>query len=238
MSTAIEARPETVNPELQNLPADADTLLPIYDALQIHDVLQIPLMASCTVTWEEVEEGSRMRTSYFAAPAAWVFASELFSARNTRSESLVSEIVTRAINRICREASDYQFEDGMISPFEIELRKMVFRHENIALEALRDFIESGSSNTVAAEALRIIGDIKEPSTRPYRKWLLEKYLQHRSTYIRDGAIIGLLHLDDPATLPQVEAAIETETSFLLKEDLQQLSDQLKATQNATTQVRS
>ncbi len=249
MSVLENVRTETVDPELFKL-SDVESFFRLNAKQELTTAQTVCVdieEAQPLTTWTaphrydiEVKFLS-VGQSYFAkllSRETASFSYIVFGAESTKPQRTDPESVNHAICRICREASDYQFEDGMNSPFEVELRKLVFLHEIMALEALHAFIEHGNSNTIAAEALRIIGAINAPSIHPYRKWLLQKYLQHRSPYIRDGAIVGLLYLDDPATLPRVEAAIETETSSLLKEDLQQLSDQLKATQNATTQVRS
>ncbi len=250
MSVLDEARTETVVPELLKPPSEVESFFRL-------NVRQEPT-AALTTFWGDIEE-VQLLTQWIAPYwddievkflGAWQpffaklllrttagFSDIVFGAESIKPQRPDPEFINHAIRRICREASEYQFEDGMISPFEVELRKLVYWYDIDALEALHDFIEHGNSNTVSAESLRIIGDIKDPTTHPYRTWLLVKYLRHESTYIRDGAIVGLLYLDDPASISAVEAAKETETSSLLKEDLRQLADQLKATRNAITQDR-
>ena len=143
--------------------------------------------------------------------------------------------IRRILNRMCREAANYPFEDGMTSAFEIKLHELVLSFGIAVLEHLHDIIkDSICSINVAAEILRILGNIGDAQTHPYRKWLMEKYLRHPSYYVRDGAIVGLLHLDDPSSISVVEAVIENESSPVLKKDMLQLVHQLKETQNATS----
>ncbi len=249
MSTLDEARTEMTNPELQRRSDTEFLYFNLYNAFRYN--WEDPTTTE-SVVWqvEEIKPTTPWtaphwvkflgeRKQFFAKVSrATASVSDIVSGtESTASQIIDSEFINHAVRRLCREASDYQFEDGMISPFEIELRKLILGHGDRALEALHDFIRREINNVVAAEALRIIGDIKDPTTHQYRTLLLVQNLGHESTYMRDGAIVGLLYLDDQATLPPVETAIEAETSSILKEDLQQLADQLKATQDVTSQER-
>ena len=56
---------------------------------------------------------------------------------------------------------------------------------------------------------------------------MEKDLFNPSLYERDDAVLGLLSLDDPRSIPAVEMAIAVERSPDIKGDMRQLLDQLK-----------
>ena len=70
------------------------------------------------------------------------------------------------------------------------------------------------------------GEIRVPQGRK----AAEKNLTHPKLYERDDAVWELLGLDDPASIPAVEAAIAVEESREMKADMQQLLDQLRATE--------
>ena len=69
--------------------------------------------------------------------------------------------------------------------------------------------------------------MRHAETHAYRRWILTDLLKAPSVLIRDGAIVGLLNLDDPYIKHSVQAARDSEPSEQLREDLSQLLEQLE-----------
>lgn len=88
---------------------------------------------------------------------------------------------------------------------------------------------------VVAEALRWLGHIEHASSYRFRFWLLEKSLSHSSVLVRDGAVLGLSFLDDPAAIPSLEQALDREPSAALRADMQQVLAQLQHTKQVRAQ---
>ena len=84
-----------------------------------------------------------------------------------------------------------------------------------------------TSPRVAAEVLRHLGRFVHPPSYRDRLWLLERALKSSSPMSRDGASLGLAHLNDPAAIPYVQKAIDAEPIESLKEDLRQILNGLQ-----------
>lgn len=125
-----------------------------------------------------------------------------------------------------------RFEDGMESEFSKDLLNLIDRHGAVALNTLSDLLLSPHvSMEVAAEACRWLGHITNPQTQATRRQLLERVLLNSSSArARDGAGLGLASIDDPASIPALQQAIEQEQVEELRNDLQQVLDQLIETQ--------
>ena len=80
---------------------------------------------------------------------------------------------------------------------------------------------------IISEALRWIGRLEHPETEYCRLWLLESSLFCSSPFIRDGAILGLASLNDPAAIPFIRKAIDKEPIRELQEDMKEIVSQLE-----------
>lgn len=130
-------------------------------------------------------------------------------------------------------AREERFEDGMESRFSTNLLELLNQYGAPAFIALGNLIISNKINIeAAAEACRWIGRIENPKTHATRRTLLEGILQGTPyARIRDGAALGLASLDDPISIPILQKAIEQETIPELRQDLQQVLNQLIETQH-------
>lgn len=128
------------------------------------------------------------------------------------------------------QCSRYQvFEDGMESDFSRQLTFFILYYRHDALSELSSLLGSTAvAPEVSAEALRWIGRLHDPSTKPHRLWLLERTLSSGNPVIRDGAIVGLAALDDRRAIVYVARAIEVEPLPELRNDLIQLLKQLES----------
>ena len=145
----------------------------------------------------------------------------------TAPEERPSE-VAQELDFLCRKARNEHFEDGMDSQFSRNLVRMIKKSGPIVVEELAVLILSGQINQeVASEALRWIGYMEHQSSYKLRRWLLEKCLFSSSSWIRDGALLGLSFLDDPHAVSYLRKAIEREKIEELKKDMQQALEQLE-----------
>ncbi|RMF82800.1 MAG: HEAT repeat domain-containing protein [Chloroflexi bacterium] len=128
-------------------------------------------------------------------------------------------------------ARDEYFEDGIESDFSTELAKLFQRDGHQAVDIIANLLNDKHVNPeVVGETLRCIGEIENADTHLQRRLLLENSLRHSSPIVRDRAGLGLASMDDPAAIPALEQAIAREQIVQLREDLQQVLDQLIATQ--------
>lgn len=140
--------------------------------------------------------------------------------------------IDRNFQRLFEAAREETFEDGVESQFSRGLELQIRRYGESALESLTYFIIGEKINSeIAAEILRWLGRIKHSSTRASRLWLLKRSLFCASASVRDGALLGLASLDDPATIPHLKQAIDRERIAELREDMQQVLVQLEENLN-------
>ncbi len=134
----------------------------------------------------------------------------------------------RALQQVFAESRHDVFEDGMKSEFSRRLVELVLRKGEAALLELNAQFRAGTtSKNLVAEALRWLGLIRDAQTHAFRRWILTDMLRSSSISIRDGAIVGLSSLDDPATKPAVQVCLKVEESEELRRDLAQLLQQLE-----------
>ncbi len=149
----------------------------------------------------------------------------------TAQEEPLGEI----IKALFREAKEVAFEDGMETEFSKELIRLVKRHRKAAMEVITALVVNENIDAeVAAEALRWLGRMDHPPSYRDRLWLLEQSLFCSSAQVRDGAALGLASLDDPHAIPYLQQAIEQEKYASLREDLEQVREQLESTRSAVS----
>jgi hypothetical protein len=140
-----------------------------------------------------------------------------------------SEEIGRKLWTLLEAAQDETFEDGMESDFSKGLTWLIQEYGTDAVEALAYFIVYEKADPeVSAETLRRLGLIEHPKTYNFRLWLLERSLQCSHARVRDAAGLGLSFLDDSHAVPYIRHAIEKELVKMLREDLQQVLDQLES----------
>ena len=123
---------------------------------------------------------------------------------------------------------DCLFEDGVGTEFSRELSYLVWRYGETAVDLIADLIVNEKIDAeVASEALRWLGRVDHAPTCQRRLWLLEKALFSSSPKIRDGAGLGIASMDDPHAIPYIKQAIEKESIQDLRQDLEQVLEQLE-----------
>ena len=138
-------------------------------------------------------------------------------------ERLLSEIET-----LFAVAENESFEDGFDSVLSLELQRLVLQYGDATLEIVSDLIfEDRVAPGVAREALSCLGAMDDKATHEGRRCVLERSLACPSHVARDGAVTGLFDLDDPRSIPALEAAAERETYRLLRANMLELAEQLR-----------
>lgn len=139
---------------------------------------------------------------------------------NVRDE--LAELFKRTMDEIS--------EDGTESDFARGLRSIILRHGEPAVDALTGIVFYRRVNEGrAAESLEVVGRMNDSMTRNRRLWILESGLFSGSARIRDAASLGLASLDDPHAIPYIRKAIDEEQCEELREDLEQVLEQLQET---------
>jgi hypothetical protein len=137
-------------------------------------------------------------------------------------------IVHQQAQNLFRNSSDDISEDGIETDFSKNLTKLITTYGDLAIKSIsRIILGSKCGQVLAGEALRWIGRIKDPATHTQRRWLLEKSLNSPSAYVRDGASLGLVALNDADAIPALRVAIEIENLPLIKKALQQALQELE-----------
>jgi hypothetical protein len=131
------------------------------------------------------------------------------------------------VHELFAQARDIRFEDGMESDFSRRLQDLVARGGSAAVSAIERVILCGAASAeVSGEALRWIGRMVDPGTLSERRRLLLRSLYSPTYAIRDGAILGLMSLDQPVPQTLIARIIEREPRPELRRDLEELVEYL------------
>jgi len=138
----------------------------------------------------------------------------------------------REIARLFGTFEPNGIEDETRGVFTEQLGAIVKEYGGMALNEMHHLIINEKVGPDAAEAaLCVLGDIDDPGTHNYRRWLLEQVLvKSASPIARDGASLGLSYMDDPCAIPHLKEAIEHEDLPLMRKLLGKTLAQLEETQ--------
>jgi hypothetical protein len=144
------------------------------------------------------------------------------------SSTTIREIpgdVEHEVQSLFEAARDEEFEDGIESQFSVRLTNLIEAQGDLAMGAINKVMFGGNAALDAAsEAMRWLGQMKDPETHLYRIWTLRQGLKSNSLRIRDGAALGLSFLADPRVIPDLELAISREPCAELRSDLESVLD--------------
>jgi hypothetical protein len=147
------------------------------------------------------------------------------------TEPTFHDIITQNLQAWFEIGKQEVFEDGMESSFSLGLTTIIHKFGNLAVEALSSLmLRRETDDRVVSEAMRWLGLLDDPETYRSRLLLLERSLRSPSPRVRDGAALGLSYLDDPYAIPSLQHAIQSESVRGLRENLQQVLEQLESTQ--------
>ena len=126
------------------------------------------------------------------------------------------------------------FHDGADSAFSLKLMAYMTAHKIEAISIIETIIFNEQvSDNVISEALRWVGKFEDKETHLARRDLLERSLNLVSPIAKDGAILGLSFMDDPNAISALEHALENENLKSVKDDIQQVLDQLYETRQGS-----
>jgi hypothetical protein len=149
---------------------------------------------------------------------------------NSTSLPRYQETIDEHVERLFASAGETEFAFGIENDFTNRIRSTVETYGDDAIRALSSYILFSEINDeIAAEALRCLGRLSEPTSYRMRLWLLEKGLFSESPEIRDSASLGLASLDDPEAIPYLLRAIQHEPSEELLQSMKQVLEQLETT---------
>ncbi len=187
-------------------------------------------------------ESSSLRASIFEdlvlALIRKGFSIEPVMSRTALRQWLTNEFRSRRTNAIEEEiaslfavATHITLEPGFSNAFSEALEQTIAEFGEPALHAIAEAVLSErTKDSIAMEALQYVGHAESGTHLNARRKMLERcLLESESTWVRDGAGLGIASLNDTRSINALERAINRETSNALKEDLSLVLNQLRAT---------
>ena len=143
---------------------------------------------------------------------------------NRKSRQLVEEIAN-----LFSLANHIALEPGYPNAFSEGLDLVIAENGEPALKAIQDLILSERvKSSIAMEALQYVGDAESRTWLNARRNMLEMCLREsNSSWVRDGAGLGIASLNDVRSIGAIKEAIQKEPSDALKEDLNLVLRQLQ-----------
>ncbi|HAF49337.1 MAG TPA: hypothetical protein DCL08_08915 [Anaerolineaceae bacterium] len=127
-----------------------------------------------------------------------------------QAEKAVDHLLSFSIDEISENSENFDFN----------VYRIIKCYDALSIMVFEDYIDTGKLNHLIAVALlSFLGRFNDPNTYNQRIFLLKKCLKNKSRFVRDGARLGLLYLQNPNVIPYLKEAIEQETSELLREKL-------------------
>jgi len=124
---------------------------------------------------------------------------------------------------------DNVFDDDFYDEsYDTNIYRVISRYGENAILVICSLIDTQKIKFLkATHLLSLIGRIHHFPTYQLRTWLLEKSLHANSKYVRDGASLGILYLENPSTITSLKEAIERESSKQLKKNMNQVLNSLE-----------
>lgn len=142
-----------------------------------------------------------------------------------------TEIESSIINTVGMDIDD----DLLNNQFGKKLYKIINKYDALAIMVISSLLDSHRIKFLQAiQLLSYIGKLRHLPTYYHRTWLLVKNLDATSKYVRDGASLGLLYLENPSTINALKAAMEREPSKQLCANMNQVRLSLERKFNATS----
>ena len=121
-----------------------------------------------------------------------------------------------------------ELQDGLTLDLGIRLANYVKTFEESLAELISVALKTEADPETLSHVLRWVGRLADPDSFQSRLLLLTRALEASSATIRDGAGLGLVELGARAAIPALEAAIASEPSSLLRQDLEQAVGYLRS----------
>ena len=153
----------------------------------------------------------------------------LSSSLENESGFIESTVINDRVLQIFRDSEHELFESGMESLFSRKLHLMIYQFGHLTLKALNDLFDNKQTNEdLLAEAMRTVGRSTDKFTEDLRFRFLVEGLNHPSPFIRDSAALGLCDMEDTRAIPFLREAIKKEKYESLKDDFEQIIEELGA----------
>jgi hypothetical protein len=141
----------------------------------------------------------------------------------------INPVLVEQMRQIFEKGASEFFEDGMDSAFAQELLLSVMEYGNAAIDAIAEYVFSSTANPdVGSEALRRLGEVQDRRILASRWGLMQRALRHRSSQVRDGAVLGFASLDDRRALEILKSVEMEEAVPELRRLIQKVIEQLGA----------
>ena len=133
------------------------------------------------------------------------------------------------IEVLCWKARSEAFESGVGSDFARELAHRVSEQGDDFLRVFQELASyRGLNSSIVAEALRVLGQLRDPKTTDSRRFFLITCLFHPAPEVRDAAGLGLAALGDNRAALAVRRAAQREPLHELRTELSRVADFLGA----------
>lgn len=139
------------------------------------------------------------------------------------NDSLHNELMV-----IFRQAKNEVFEDGMHSNFSRALFSSIDEHGIMAVSAIESIINHhGISDRLVGETLRWLGHNEDDKTIQQRRAVIESFILNAySISVLDDAICAVSYLEDSASIPALEKALQRNIHHVLKDDIREIIHEL------------
>lgn len=145
-----------------------------------------------------------------------------------------SREIERKLDRILDLAASENFEDGMENRMSQALHIFIAEYSVIGIQRLAIRLKSEHMNQgVAADIVRVLGQIKHDRTHHDRLHMAECLLYSQSPMARDAGALALGDMADRRSILALERAIKEESVHGLKADMQAILDELMTVPDGT-----
>ena len=139
------------------------------------------------------------------------------------------EQANRELMALVNLAKEVHIEDGMDNELYVAFQAFLAKYENVGLAIMsEEMFGSRTPEHTLSTLLEYVGKSEETNSTTMRRQLIESYLTHESPVVRDGAIVGLSYLEDPAAIPALQTASDKETRSDLRRDIKEIIEELVA----------
>lgn len=140
------------------------------------------------------------------------------------------------VDHILSLASEEPFEDGMENRTSQALEVFISEYSVAGVQDLGCRLQAESMNQgVAADVVRVLGQLEHPPSRSERLYTASCLLYSELPLARDSAALALADINDPASVPELERAIDNEPIPALRADMQLALDQVRSGDAAPAQ---
>jgi len=152
------------------------------------------------------------------------------NATNPRTLEIRRDYLKSRFSVALADARSEEFEVGTVSNFSQRIARLILMYGGDAFGTLAATLSDARVPvTVLGELFRTLGRVRNVTTHDDQRDFLLRSLGAPDVRVRHVAATGLAELDDPVTIPALQAALAAERSERLRMHLRLVLDQLQAT---------